>query len=142
MKWWDTLSDEEQEKLSKGMFILMRWASSTGSHVDAINEHYLKGVNDNVNVHFNLMRHHPKMQHRLLQAIGVGSNQTHPWIKPGKRKKKLVKNAKLFDFYLAMYPHFSDEEIVFVISSMDKPEIVAMLEDAGIDKKKHKEYLK
>lgn len=142
MDWWDTLSEEEQIKLGKTMFVFMRYVSSVSSNVVEINEHYLLQANDKGNVYFNLVRHHPQLQHRLLQAAGIGTNQNHQWIKPPKQKKKKKTNSKLFNFYLEMYPHFNDDEIAFVIANTSKEEITTMLEDAGIEKKKIKEYFK
>ena len=49
-KWWDTLTEEEQEKFGKSMWTQMRWASSVQGKFAA---QYLVLVNDYTNVHFN-----------------------------------------------------------------------------------------
>ena len=140
MGWWDTLTEDEQKKL--GIYVLMRYVSATDSRVAEINEHYLLMTNDLVNVHFNLLRKHPQLQHRLLQAVGIGSSQMHPWIKPGKRKATVNINKKLFDFYLERYPHFHDDEVELALSMMTTDEITEMLDEAGLEKKQIREYLK
>lgn len=138
--WYASLSEEDQKSLS--MWVLMRYASSTDSKVKEINEHYLTMVNDLVNVHFNDLRHYPDLQWRLMQCAAIGTNQFHSWIKPGKRKKAKNGNAKLEEFMLAMHPHLKDDELVILLDSMGEDEIIAMLEDTGIEKKKIKDYLK
>jgi len=138
--WYDSLTEEERKKLS--LYVLMRYTSSTGSNVHEINEHYLTTVNDAVNVHFSQFAKHPKLQHRLLQLAGIGSNQFHPWIAPGKRKKSKQGNAKLQDFYTTLFPHLKDDEIVIALDAMSKDEIKDMLEEAGIPKERVKDYFK
>lgn len=138
--WYANLTEEERKGLS--MWVLMRYCSSTGSKVDEINHHYLTMTNELVNVHFNDLRHHPELQLRLMQCVGIGSNQFHPWIKPGKRKKSAKGNAKLNEFYLSLYPHLKDDEVDIALNNMSDDEIKAMLEDAGVPKNKVKDYLK
>lgn len=139
-KWYDSLSEEEQKKLS--MWVLMRYCSATDSKVEEINLHYLTLTNELVNVHFNTLRHHPELQFRLMQVIGVGTSQFHPWIAPGKRKKDTSANPKLFGLIEKQCPHYSDDEVELLISMMDKDDIKQLLQDYGIPDKKHKEYLK
>lgn len=138
--WYDSLTEEERKGLS--MWVLMRYCSSTGSRVADINNHYLTMTNDLVNVNFNDLRNHPELQLRLMQCVGIGTDQFHPWIKPGKRKRSSNGNAKLEEFVLGLYPHLKDDELGILIDRMGEDEIVAMLEDAGIEKKKIKDYLK
>lgn len=139
--WYSKLSEEEQKSLS--MWVLMRYCSSTGSKVEEINEHYLIMTNELVNVYFNDLRHHPELQMRLMQCVGIGTNQFHPWIKPGKRKKDGNKvNKKLFDLFETRYPHLNDDEIDFLISNLSKDEIKANLTDSGMSDKQIKELMK
>jgi hypothetical protein len=138
--WYDSLSDDEKKSLS--MWVLMRYCSSVSSKVDEINHHYLGMTNELVNVHFNTLRHHPELQFRLMQIVGVGTDQFHPWIKPGKKKKDKSANPKLFGLIEQQRPDYSDDEIELLIKLMDKEETIALLTDFGIPDKKHKEYLK
>ena len=68
--------------------------------IDEINHYYLTTVNDLVNVHFSQLIKHPKLQYRLMQIAGIGSEQFHPWIAPGKRKKSKTGNDKLVNFFV------------------------------------------
>lgn len=138
--WYDSLTDDEKKGLS--MWVLMRYCSSTGSNVDEINEHYLTMTNELVNVNFNDLRHHPELQMRLMQCVGIGTNQFHPWVKPGKRKKDKSANPKLFGLIEQRSPHYSDEEIEMLIKMMDKAEIKQLLVEYGLTDKQIKEYLK
>ena len=38
---------------------------------------------------FNALRHHPELQFKLMQAIGIGKQMFHPWI---ALAKKVLKN--------------------------------------------------
>jgi hypothetical protein len=138
--WYLNLTDEERKSLS--MWVLMRYCSSTSNRVHEINEHYLTMTNELVNVHFNDLRLHPELQMRLMQCVGIGTDQFHNWIKPGKRSKTAKGNAKLHEFFLGLNPHMNDSEITFLIGSMTEAEIKAMLEDAGTPKDKVKDYFK
>ena len=139
-KWYASLSEEDQKALS--MWVLMRYASAVDSRVDGISHHYLMMVNDIVNVHFNALRKHPELQWRLMQICALGTTQMHPWIKPGKRKGQVKGNAKMVKFYLGLYPHLSDDEVEWVLTNMSKEDKTELLEGAGIEKKKIKDYLK
>ena len=63
----------------------MRYCSSVKNNVKDIEEHYLEFTNEIVNVHFNTLRHHPELQFKLMQAIGIGKQMYHPWIVSQKR---------------------------------------------------------
>ena len=133
--WWDTLTEEEQKKVSP--WVLMRYTSACDTNHDQIRDHYLTLTNDLVNVQFNTLRHHPQLQHRLLQVVGIGKTQYHPWIAPGKRQKK----DKVADWLLSIYPHLNDDELDILLES-DKKEIVALAESAGMSDKDIKALFK
>lgn len=133
--WWDTLTEEEQKKVSP--WVLMRYTSACDTNHDQIRDHYLTLTNDLVNVQFNTLRHHPQLQHRLLQVVGIGKTQYHPWIPPGKRQKK----DKVADWLLSIYPHLNDDELDILLES-DKKEIVALAESAGMSDKDIKALFK
>ncbi len=138
--WYDSLTEDEKKALS--MWVLMRYCSSVDSKVDDISHHYLIMTNELVNVHFNTLRHHPELQMRMMQLVGVGTNQFHPWVKPMKQKRDKSANPKLFGLIEQQRPHFSSDEIEMLIRMMDKDETKQLLLDYGIPDKKHKEYLK
>ena len=91
--WWDSLTEEEQKKV--GIFILMRYTSAVQTKNPDIEYHYLALTNELVNKHYNILRHEVQLQHKLLQCVGLGTTQFHPWIPPSKQRKgktgKLVK---------------------------------------------------
>ena len=138
--WYNSLSEDEKKELS--LFVLMRFVSSTQNKVNEINEHYLTTVNDAVNVHFSSLYKHPELQHRLLQLAGIGSNQFHKWIPPGKKKKSNAINTKLLELLASLYPHLKNDEIELMASKMTTNDIKNFLIDAGIEKDKMKSYLK
>lgn len=139
-EWYSNLSDEDKSSLS--MWVLMRYASSVDGGIPDISYHYLMMINDIVNVHFNALRKHPELQWRLMQVCAIGTSQKHTWIKPGKRKGQVKGNAKMFEFYLDLYPHLNDDEIEWALTQMSKEDKIELLEGAGIEKKKIKDYLK
>jgi hypothetical protein len=138
--WYLSLTDDERKSLS--MWVLMRYCSSTGSRVHEVNNHYLTMTNELVNVHFNDLRLHPELQMRLMQCVGIGTDQFHNWIKPGKRSKTAKGNALLHEFFLGMYPHLNDSEIAFMIKGHNEADLRDMLEESGIPKNKVKDYFK
>ena len=133
--WWDTLTEEEKKKISP--WVLMRYTSACDTNHDEIRDHYLTMTNELVNVQFNTLRHHPQLQHRLLQIVGIGKSQYHPWIAPGKRQKK----NKVAEWLLTLYPHLNDDELDIMLQS-DKKELKALAERAGLTDKQIKEIFK
>jgi hypothetical protein len=138
--WYQGLTATEKKSLS--MWVLMRYASSVESNVWDINAHYLTMMNDVVNVHYNTLRKHPELQWRLMQVCALGTPQSHSWIKPGKQIGQFKSNAKMAEFYLALYPHLSDDEVDLALSMMSDEDKKQMLLEAGIENKKIKDYLK
>ena len=133
--WWDTLTEEEKKKISP--WVLMRYTSACDTNHDEIRDHYLTMTNELVNVQFNTLRHHPQLQHHLLQIVGIGKSQYHPWIAPGKRQKK----NKVAEWLLTLYPHLNDDELDIMLQS-DKKELKALAERAGLTDKQIKEIFK
>lgn len=139
--WYANLSEDDQKSLS--MWVLMRYCSSTDSKVSEINEHYLSMTNELVNVHFNDLRNHPELQMRLMQCVGIGTNQFHSWVKPGKRKKDSSSASnKLFAFYEQKMPHLDDDELTYMLSLMTPDEIKAHLTDYGMSDKQIRDMMK
>ena len=133
--WWDTLTEEEQKKISP--WVLMRYTSACDTNHDSIRDHYLSMTNELVNVQFNTLRHHVQLQHRLLQVVGIGKGQYHPWIAPGKRKKK----NKVADWLLALYPQLNDDELDILLQST-KAELKSLAESTGMTDKDIKALFK
>ena len=134
--WYDSLTDDEKKKV--GLWVLMRYTSSTKHDIKDIEEHYLLYTNELVNVHFNTLRHHPQLQFQLLQALGLGKQMYHPWIAPGKKGTE----TKLFKFLKQHYDNYNDDELEMYISHHDKDELQELLQDFGLEKKEIKALLK
>jgi hypothetical protein len=134
--WWDSLTEEEQSKVS--IFVLMRYTSAIDSKNFDIQSHYLTMTNDFVNVHNNILRHHPQLQHQLLQLVGIGSPQYHPWIAPGKRGKK----NKLLDWLAGQFPTYNDDELDLLVATNSKEDFVDRMEQQGMTPKDIKEMFK
>jgi hypothetical protein len=134
--WYNSLTDEEKKKV--GIWVLMRYASSVKHGIKDFEEHYLEWTNELVNVHFNTLRHHPELQYQLLQAVGLGKIQYHPWIAPGKKGT----DKPLFKFFKEKHPEYNDDELAIFLLQYDKAEITDILEQYGLEKKDIKKLLK
>jgi hypothetical protein len=133
--WWDNLTKDEQAVMEKQMWIQMRWASC----VDGANTApYLMIVNDFTNLHFNSLRHHPQLQHRLLQLAGAGTKQRRDWIAPGKKGKK----NKLAEWLMTQYPTLNDAELELMIATNTKEDLVDVMEQQGMTTKEIKDLFK
>lgn len=133
--WYNSLSDDEKKDIT--IWQLMRFTSSCNSKIQDINYHYLTMTNEIVNRNFNILNKHPELQFRLLQTVGIGNAQFHPWIKPPKSKKK----DNLTEYLKTQFPECNDDEIQ-ILSSKDKSEIKVFLLENGLDDKSIKEILK
>lgn len=140
LNFWESLSDEDQKKLS--MWLLMRWASAVNSNVREIEEHYLVMINELVNVHFNLLRHDPDWQLRLMQCVGIGTSQRHEWIKPMKKKGTTSKRPKLYLLFEREYPHLNHCEIELLISKNTDDDLKEWLRGFGMSDKDIKAHMK
>ena len=127
--------NEEMRAMEKQMWIQMRWASC----VDGANTApYLMIVNDFTNLHFNSLRHHPQLQHRLLQLAGAGTKQRRDWIAPGKKGKK----NKLAEWLMTQYPTLNDAELELMIATNTKEDLVDVMEQQGMTTKEIKDLFK
>jgi hypothetical protein len=134
--WWDTLTEEEVEKFSKGMWTQMRWATSVTGGKEA---EYLLLVNSYVNEHFNVLAKHQRLQHQLLQIAGSeGKVRPRKWLPPGKRGKK----NKLIDWLVTQYPQCNNDELEIIAATTDKKEFRDIMEQQGMKPKEIKELLK
>lgn len=133
--WYDSLTDEETVKYNKNMWTQQRFISSCKGQFA---EHYLEWTNELVNVHFNTLRHHPKLQFQLLQALSLGSSQYHEWISPGKKGT----DTKIFRFIKENYLNLNDDEVELFIGMHSKDDLRELLGDFGLSKKEATAVLK
>ena len=133
--WYKSLSEDERKKYDKQLWVQMRYASS----VNGVNAaQYLMLVNEFTNLNFNTLRHHPQLQHYLLQLAGSGRNEFHPWLPPGKG---VIKN-KFMNWLSEQYPEYSDEELELLVETNGKDSFVDIMEQQGMTKKEIKEIVK
>lgn len=128
------LSKEDKKAFSPWM--VMRYASSARG-ADAY--HYLLMVNDIVNVEFNTLKNHPELQWKLLATCGIGHNTFHPWVPPGKGKKKATKIGK---FLHDTYPTLNRKEIELLEQMNSKDDLKQLAKDHGMDDKTIKDLFK
>ena len=133
---WDSLTEEQQKKFSA--WIYMRYASACDSKIPEISQHYLRMINDFVNVGFNDLRHHPQLQLQLLCLAGIGKKQYHPWTKPPKGAKK----DKLTTWISEVFPHLKNDEIELFKSMNTEQDYKQLAEDLGYTDKQIKELFK
>ena len=136
--WWDSLTEEEQKKIA--IFVLMRYTSAVQTKNPDIEYHYLALTNELVNKHYNILRREPQLQHKLLQCVGLGSTQFHPWIPPSKQRKS--KAGKLVKWLQDVYPVYNDDELELLVSTNDVQHFKNLAEEMGMEKKSIKELFK
>lgn len=136
-KWYNSLTNEEKTAYDKQLWIQMRWASS---YKNANNKAIvLQLVNEYTNKHFNILRHHPQLQHYLLQLAGTSeSGFCYEWIAPGKRQTK----NKLQSWVIENYPVLNDDEVELFVSMRSKADWKELFGEHGLTDKQIKELLK
>ena len=130
--WYDKLSEEERKSFN--MYVLMRFISTGNSEF-----YHLMFANECVNLHFNVLNQNPSMQHRMLQATGMGRT-SHGWIAPPKKINS--RNADIIDVIAPTHQHLSDDELDWLIEEMDQEELESILLDYGVEESKLKGYFK
>lgn len=130
---YDSLSEEEVKDLSP--WVLMRYFSSCA---DPHAEHHLLAVNEVVNVDFNELKNHKKLQFLLLAACGVGKKVYHPWVAPPKNKASSKKHEILSEFF----PNNSTSEIQLMVDMHTDEEMVEFFVENGVDMKDFEAYFK
>ena len=127
---YTNLSEEERKGFSP--WLVQRYLSSAESTSQEIIEHYLIMTNDIVNINFSDVKD-PEMTWKLMSIVGVGRSMKHPYVAPGKGKKK-KQNA--FKQWLSdLYPHLDDQELDIWISNLDKESARSMLEQFQVKDK-------
>jgi hypothetical protein len=124
------LSEEERKGFSP--WLVQRYLSSAESTSQEIIEHYLIMTNDIVNVNFSDVKD-PEMTWKLMSIVGVGRSMKHPYVAPGKGKKK--KQNAFKQWLNDLYPHLDDQELDIWISNLDKESARSMLEQFQVKDK-------
>lgn len=127
------LNDEQKKAFSP--WLAMRYASSA---TGAAAYHYLLMVNDIVNVDFSLLKTHPELQWKLLAVCGIGTNSYHPFLAPGKKRKKNKVEQLLMD----RYPTLSRAELELLLEINDTESLKELARDTGMEDKEIKELFK
>lgn len=133
--WFNKLSDEQKKSLSP--WVLMRFISSCNSNYEEITHHYLQMTNEIVNLDFNELKGHDDLQIRLMQIVGLGTKQYHPWIAPGKRQAK----DKIVEWLSTIYTECNEDEIDILRSQTDA-ELKELAAECGMSDKQIKELFK
>ena len=131
--WYNELSEDDKKEVS--IWQLMRFLSSVDSKNREIVDFYLVFTNDLVNVNFNVVREHPELQFRLMQIVGMGIPQFHPWIPPAKKQKK----DKVHEWLVGLFPQCNDDEITLIQDTSSKDELLRLANDHGLTDKEIKE---
>lgn len=124
----------EQQKKDIGLWVLMRFMSSSQNQA----EHHIIMVNDIVNDNFNVISRHPELQWKLLALCGTNKKQYHPWIAPPKGVKKNKLEAAILEFY----PLLKDDELELLISINGQSDWEEFFKENGFDDKMIKEIFK
>ena len=126
--------DKEQRK-AFSPWLAMRYASSASGMAAY---HYLIMVNHIVNVDFSVFKKHPELQWKLLAVCGQGSSTNHPYVAPGKKKKK----NKLEKLLRNTYPTLNKTELELLVEINDEVALKELAQDSGYDDKEIKELFK
>lgn len=131
---YSRLTPEQQKEFSP--WLAMRYASSAQG---SMTHHYLLMVNDIVNSRFSDLKNHPDLQWKLLAVCGSGRPTFHPWIAPGKGKRKM---SKVMDLLQERYPDlgYDDLELLLLLNSQD--DLRELARDMGMEEKEIKELFK
>jgi hypothetical protein len=130
---YSRLSTEQKKSFSAWM--AMRYASAAQGNAAY---HYLLMVNDIVNRDFSALKGHPELQWKLLCVCGIGQPTFHPWIAPGKKRKR----SKVQAFLGERFPQLSNSEIDTLEQLNSKNDIRKLAEDFGMQDKDIDELFK
>lgn len=126
-----SLTEEEVKGFSP--WLVMRYLSSAESAHREVIEHYLIMTNELVNINFSEFKNDPEMMWKLMSIVGIGQTVKHPYVAPGKGKKK---KSNAFKAWLhEQYPHLSEQEIDLWFSNITKEFARDMLEQYQIKDK-------
>lgn len=129
-KFLASLSSEEVKGFSP--WLVMRYLSSAESASPEIIEHYLIMTNDVVNVNFSTVKD-PEMIWLLMSIVGIGKSVKHPYVAPGKGKRK---KANAFKAWLhEQHPYLNDQELDLWFATFTREHARDMLEQYQIKDK-------
>lgn len=129
-KFFESLSDEEKKGFSP--WLVQRYLSSAESATSEVIEHYLIMTNDIVNVNFSDIKD-PEMTWKLMSIVGIGKSVKHPYVAPGKGRKK--KSNKFKQWLHDQYPYLNEQELDIWLESLTKQQAVDLLEQYQIKDK-------
>lgn len=130
-QFYENLTEEEQKGFAA--WLVMRYLSSAESATPEIIEHYLIMTNELVNTNFSELKNHPELMWKLMSIVGVGKSVKHPYVAPGKGKKK---KSNAFKVWLhEQYNHLSEQEIDLWFSNITREQARDMLEQYQIKDK-------
>lgn len=129
-KFYESLSDEEKKGFSA--WLVQRYLSSAESASNEVIEHYLIMTNDLVNINFSDIKD-PEMTWKLMSIVGIGKSVKHPYVAPGKGRKK--KSNAFRQWLQDQYPHLNDDEIDIWYSTFDKKQALDILEQYQVKNK-------
>ena len=133
-EFYSKLTPDQQKEFSP--WLAMRYASSATGNMTA---HYLLMVNDIVNRDFSVLKNHPDLQWRLLAVCGSGRPTFHPWIPPGKGKRK---SSKVKELLHSVYPQMGYDDIDLLVAINTEDDLRQLARDAGVDEKDIKDMFK
>ncbi len=130
-QFYERLTEEEQKGFAA--WLVMRYLSSAESATPEIIEHYLIMTNELVNTNFSDLKNHPELLWKLMSVVGVGKSVKHPYVAPGKGKKK---KSNAFKAWLhEQYNYLSEQEIDLWFSNITREQARDMLEQYQIKDK-------
>lgn len=130
-QFYENLTEEERKGFAA--WLVMRYLSSAESANNEIIEHYLIMTNELVNTNFSELKNDPELLWKLMSIVGIGKSVKHPYVAPGKGKKK---KSNAFKAWLhEQYNHLSEQEIDLWFSNITKEQARDMLEQYQIKDK-------
>lgn len=129
-KFYQSLTEEEKKGFSP--WLVQRYLSSAESASNEVIEHYLIMTNDLVNTNFSDIKD-PEMTWKLMSIVGIGKSVKHPYIAPGKGRKK--KSNAFKQWLHDQYPYLNDQEIDLWYSQFDKKSALDILEQYQVKDK-------
>lgn len=130
-KFLESLSEEELKGFAP--WLVMRYLSSAESANREIIEHYLIMTNELVNTNFSDIKGDPELLWKLMSMVGIGKSVKHPYVAPGKGRKK---KSNAFKAWLhEQYAYLSEQEIDLWFSNITREQARDMLEQYQIKDK-------
>lgn len=129
-KFYDSLTEEERKGFSP--WLVQRYLSSAESASPEVIEHYLIMTNELVNLNFSDVKD-PEMIWKLMSIVGIGKSVKHPYVAPGKGKKK--KSNKFKQWLHNQHPYLNDQELDIWFESFTKKTALDLLEQYQVKDK-------